>query len=163
MKRAVMKPILISAVLLAMTGAPAHALDPNEMFDDPVLEQRARDLGRELRCVKCRNQSIFDSNAGIAQDMRVVVRERIAAGDSDEEVLEWLRERYGDYVLLNPRATGQTALLWLAPLGFLVLSGLGAGVYLYRHAGGGDAPDPALSDEDRARAQALLSGREKTP
>ncbi len=144
------------ALALALTLAPgARALDAAEMFDDPAREARARDIGRELRCLVCQNESIFDSNAGLARDLRVLVRERMDAGDSDAEVLAYVAERYGDFVLLKPRVTGQTLVLWGAPAIFLLL---GAGAVLAYHRGRRRAPAAALSSEERLEAQRLLRG-----
>lgn len=142
---------------LCLATPMAWALQSSEMFDDPAEEARARDIGRQLRCVKCRNQSIFDSNAAIAQDLRVVVRERMVAGDSDAEILEYVHQRYGDYVLLKPRVTAQTYILWLTPVAMLLISGLGFAAYMR---GRQTATVPGLSDDDRAAAQALLRGKD---
>ena len=129
------------AILLAM---PAAAIEPGEMFEDPAQEARARDIGRELRCLVCRNQSIFDSNAGLARDLRALVRERMEAGDTDTQVLSFVAERYGDYVLLDPPVHGGTALLWAAPVAFLLIGGGLAAVYLTRRR---TAPQDAPDDE----------------
>ena len=142
-----MRHLLVFAFLLAPVAAPA--IDANEMFSDPALEARARDLGRQLRCLKCRNQSIFDSNAGIAKDLRVVVRVRIEAGDTDAEILEYVRTRFGDYVLLQPRVMAETILLWGAPLGTAAIALLAMIVYLRRR--GTAQPEPL--DEDPGHAQ----------
>lgn len=128
-------------VICIAIATPAYSIDPNEMFADPEQEARARDIGRELRCLVCRNQSIFDSNAGLAQDLRVVVRERMIAGDSDEEVLAYVQERFGDYVLLSPPVDSHTYILWAAPFAFLVMGVLGAVVYMRGRPGSGAAPD----------------------
>ncbi|MFN4210016.1 MAG: cytochrome c-type biogenesis protein CcmH [Devosia sp.] len=112
---------LLIALLLA---APVAALSPEEILPDPVLEQRARDISAGLRCLVCQNQSIDDSDADLAKDLRVLVRERLVAGDSDEAVRQFLVDRYGEYVLLNPRVGGHTILLWIAaPV--LLIAGLG--------------------------------------
>ncbi|MBU1336583.1 MAG: cytochrome c-type biogenesis protein CcmH [Alphaproteobacteria bacterium] len=112
---------LLIALLLA---APVAALSPEEILPDPVLEQRARDISAGLRCLVCQNQSIDDSDADLAKDLRVLVRERLVAGDSDEAVRQFLVDRYGEYVLLNPRVGGHTILLWVAaPV--LLFAGLG--------------------------------------
>lgn len=102
---------LVLAILLC---APALAVSPNEILPDPVLEQRARDISAGLRCLVCQNQSIDDSDADLARDLRVLVRERLVAGDSDEAVRQYLVDRYGEYVLLNPRVGAHTIVLWLA-------------------------------------------------
>ena len=116
----------LRALLLAMVllGGPALALSPDEILADPVLEQRARDISAGLRCLVCQNQSIDDSDADLAKDLRVLVRERLVAGDSDEAVRQYIVDRYGEYVLLNPRIGAHTILLWIAaPV--LLLGGLG--------------------------------------
>lgn len=120
----------IALILALLLATPAVAIVPGEMFQDPAQEARARDIGRQLRCVVCQNQSIFDSNAGLAHDLRVVVRERMIEGDSDDEILAYVQHRFGDYVLLNPPMDTHTYVLWSAPIAFLLLGGLGAGLYL---------------------------------
>ncbi len=114
--------LLISIVLAA---APAHAVRPDEMLANPALEARAREIGRELRCLVCRNQSIDDSDADLAHDLRVLVRERITAGDSNDQVIAYVRSRYGDFVLLRPPFEIGTLLLWGGPLLILLLGGFG--------------------------------------
>ncbi len=141
-----MRTILI---LLMLMGAPALALEPGEMFTDTALEERARYIGRQLRCVKCRNQSIFDSNAGIARDLRVVVRERITAGDSDGEILDYVSARYGDYVLLKPPVAAHTYALWLAPFALLLAGGLALTLSLRRVS----QRSAAQADADRAHPE----------
>ena len=117
------------ACLMVVVIAPsAHAVQPDEVLKDPVLEARARHLSQELRCLVCQNQSIDDSNAELARDLRVLVRERLAAGDSDAAVLGFVEARYGEFVLLRPRLTPHTLLLWLAPV--LLLGG--TGVFVWR-------------------------------
>ena len=115
----------LRALLLALfLAAPAMAVGPDEVLPDPVLEQRARDISAGLRCLVCQNQSIDDSDADLAKDLRVLVRERLLAGDSDEAVRQYLVDRYGEYVLLNPRVNNHTILLWIAaPV--LLIGGLG--------------------------------------
>ncbi len=146
--------LFVLSVVLAVFATSAAALDPNEMFDDPQMEQRAREIGRELRCLKCRNQSIFDSNAGIAKDLRVVVRERITAGDSDSEILEYVRDRFGDYVLMKPPVERHTFILWLTPVLLLAIGGMSAAFYL----GGRKTPldAPELDSAAQAEAQRIL-------
>lgn len=149
---------LLAAVFLMVFPTVGPALDADEMFADPAQEARARDIGRQLRCLKCRNQSIFDSNAGIAKDLRVVVRERMVAGDSDEEIFTYVVERFGDYVLLKPRVSGQTYVLWMAPFFLVGLGGVTLWVYLR---GRQSRMAPAvLSQADRAEAQRILKGGE---
>src|ERR1700760_3530698 len=111
-----MTRILAALGLLAVIGfSPARAVRPDEVMADPVKESRARDLSRELRCMVCQNQSIDDSEAPLARDLRLLVRERIASGDSDAQVIDFLVARYGEFVLLRPRFERQTFLLWFVP------------------------------------------------
>src|SRR5690348_18220402 len=111
-----MKRIAAAALLLsALALSPVYAVLPDEVMSDPGKEARARDLSRELRCMVCQNQSIDDSEAPLARDLRVLVRERIAAGDSDAQVIDFLVARYGEFVLLEPRLNSHTWLLWLLP------------------------------------------------
>ena len=142
---------LFFALLLA--PLPALAVDPSERLADPKLEQRARDLSANLRCMVCQNQSIDDSNADLARDLRLLVRERIVAGDSDEQVISYVVSRYGEFVLLNPRLSTKTLILWGAPA-FLLLVGLGVA---FAYARGRSRPEPKrLSDEEEARLGKLL-------
>ncbi len=117
--------------LLLLVSPPALALEPDEVLDDPVLEQRARDLSRELRCLVCQNESIDDSPAPLARDLRILVRERLVAGDTNAEVLAFVRERYGDYVLMTPPVQANTGLLWAAPL-LVLIAGIGLAIHLFR-------------------------------
>ena len=145
---------LIVALALSL-AMPALAVQPDEVLDDPVLEDRARALSGELRCLVCRNESIDDSNAELARDLRLLVRERLVAGDSDTEVIAYLVDRYGEYVLLRPPASGSTVVLWLAGPAMLLLAlGIGAGYVRSRR----NAPEPAaaLSPDEQARLDALL-------
>ncbi len=115
--------LAIAAALLALAPAPAGAaLEPGELLADPALEARARTLGKTLRCVVCQNQSIDDSGADLARDLRQALRRRLLAGDSDEQALAFMTERYGDYVLLKPPLKPSTWLLWFAPAGFAALA-----------------------------------------
>lgn len=112
------------AILVAMAiliAAPSFAVSPDEVLSDPVLEQRARDISSGLRCLVCQNQSIDDSDADLAKDLRVLVRERLMAGDTDEAVRQYLVDRYGEYVLLNPRVNNHTLLLWIAAPALLIV------------------------------------------
>ena len=112
---------LIGIFLVLLMAAPALAVNPDEVLDDPVLEARAREISKEVRCLVCQNQSIDDSNAGLARDLRVIVRERLIAGDTDQQVLDFLVARYGDFVLLRPPLKAQTYLLWFGPILLLVV------------------------------------------
>ncbi len=147
---------LAVAVLLAAVPAGA-VVQPEERLADPALEERARDLSRELRCVVCQNQSIDDSDAGMARDLRRLVRERLAAGDSDAAVLDYVTARYGDFVRLRPPVAAHTALLWAAPLMLLVVGAVAVGAVMRRRGRETAAPDP-LTAEERRRVDALLSG-----
>lgn len=141
-----MKRALVAALML--WAAPALAVDPSEVLADPALEARARALSKELRCVVCRSESIDDSNAEIARDIRRLVRERLVAGDTDEEVLAAMVARYGEFVLLKPPATGANWVLWLAGPGLLLLGGGLAAVYLRGRKGA--APEARLTAEEEA-------------
>lgn len=144
----------IMLLLMALGSVPAWAVRPDEMLPDPKLEARAREVGQELRCLVCRNQSIDDSDADLAHDLRVLVRERIKAGDSNNQVIAFVRARYGDFVLLRPPFETGTLLLWGGPALILLLGAFGIHRY-YRHRRRDEAP-PALSAEERRRLKALL-------
>jgi cytochrome c-type biogenesis protein CcmH len=142
----------------ALGLSSAHAVQPDEIMTDPAKEARARDLSRELRCMVCQNQSIDDSEAPLARDLRLLVRERIAAGDSNSQVLDFLVARYGEFVLLKPRFEQQTWLLWLVPP--LVL--LGGGLALWTNArrrpkGGSEVTGPPLTADEEARLRQLMA------
>jgi cytochrome c-type biogenesis protein CcmH len=143
--------------LVALGVIPVHAVQPDEIMSDPAKEARARDLSRELRCMVCQNQSIDDSEAPLARDLRLLVRERIAAGDSDTQVIEFLVARYGEFVLLKPRFEQQTLLLWLVPP--LVLVGGGLALWMHssrRPKGREQGASPALTAEEEARLRQLM-------
>lgn len=139
-------------VLLLLTASPALAVQPDEVLPDPAMEARAREISRTLRCPVCQSENIDDSDAGIARDLRLLVRERLVAGDSDAEVLDYVVARYGEYVLLSPPAQGANLLLWAAgPV--LLLAGAGiAAATLRRRA----APEAGLSDDEEARVAEIL-------
>ena len=141
--------------LFLLLALPAHALAPGEALPDPALEARARALSQELRCMVCQNQSIDDSDADLAKDLRRLVRERLVAGDSDRGVLDFIVARYGEFVLLRPVVAPHTLLLWAAP--FLALLAGIAGVLLVRRRSGAEA-GPPLSEEERAALEAELGG-----
>ncbi len=148
-----MKRILI---LLMFLAAPAWAVLPDEVLDDPGLEERARDLSQGLRCLVCRNESIDESNADLARDLRLLVRERLVAGDSDEEVIDFIVDRYGEYVLLKPTITGANWVLWLAGPAMLLLAG-GVGIAFLRSRSRQRAPqEAALSNEEKAQLHRIL-------
>lgn len=119
-----MKKLILFAMLLFTLAMPAAAVQPDEILSDPALEARARVLSAKLRCMVCQNQSIDDSDAPLARDLRLLVRERLKAGDSDTQIREFLVARYGQFVLLEPEKSPRTALLWLAPLAVLLAGGL---------------------------------------
>ena len=146
--------LLLAAVVL-MTWWPAAAVEPNEMLADPALEARAREISRGLRCVVCQNESIDESSADLAHDLRVLVRERLVAGDSDEQVLQYIVDRYGDFVLLRPPVKPETYVLWASPAILLMIAAVLIAIYLRRHRRIGAAPRP-LTAEEQARVDALL-------
>ena len=155
-----MKRWFLAALVLLTLSAPAYAVRPDEMLADPALEARARDIGKELRCLVCRNQSIDDSDADLAHDIRVLVRERLVAGDTNAQVIAYIRSRYGDFVLLKPPFQLDTWLLWGGP-GLVLLVGLwGAGRYLRRQARMTAAP-PLSADEQQRLAQILDDNAER--
>ena len=137
-----------------LLSVPALAVEPSEMLKDPALEARARDIGRGLRCVVCQNQSIDDSNAEVAHDMRRAVRERLSAGDSDDKVYAYMVARYGDYVLLQPPFKAGTLLLWLgAPLVLVIAS---AALFLGARRRRVTVTPQPLSPEEQRKLSALL-------
>jgi len=141
-------------LLLAAAGV-AQAVEPSEMLKDPALEARARAISKELRCLVCQNQSIDDSNADLAHDLRLIVRERLSAGDSDEQVKAYLVARYGDFILLDPPFKAKTLLLWGGP-GLVLLFGAGAILFAYRRRRGDAAPPLALSEDEKKRLARLM-------
>jgi cytochrome c-type biogenesis protein CcmH len=154
-----MQRFLAVALVLSTLGFPAaHAVLPDEVMSDPAKELRARDLSRELRCMVCQNQSIDDSEAPLARDIRLLVRERIAAGDSDTQVIDFLVARYGEFVLLKPRFERQTLLLWLVTPLLLIGGGLALWLHVRRRVRGEsvDAIAPLTADEE-ARLSALMT------
>ncbi|RJF70264.1 cytochrome c-type biogenesis protein [Rhodopseudomonas palustris] len=151
----------LGIVLAVALAAPlAHAVQPDEVMADPAKEARARELSRELRCMVCQNQSIDDSDATLAKDLRLLVRERIAAGDSNKQVLDYLVARYGEFVLLKPRFEAHTLVLWLVPPLVLLGGGLGLWLHIRRRGRAAEAATEApvpLSTEEQARLQRLLN------
>jgi len=149
-----LKHLLLALSLLL--AVPAFAVEPDEVLDDPVLETRAREISKGLRCLVCRNESIDESNAELAKELRVLVRERLVEGDSDEEVVDYLVDRYGEYVLLKPKATGANLVLWVAgPVLLIVALGIGVGYVLTRRRS--EEPSGAgLSAEEEARLKEIM-------
>lgn len=144
--------LLIAFILLA---SPAFAVQPDEMLDDPVLEDRARDISAGLRCIVCQNESIDESNAELARDLRLLVRERLVAGDSDDEAVAYIVARYGEFVLLNPRASGSTLILWLAGPVLVLIGGAIAVGFVRNRARSGEVPI-GLSPEEEARLKDIM-------
>jgi len=147
-------------VLLLLLGAPVGAVEPGEMLDDPAKEARARELSAQIRCLVCQNQSIDESNAGLAADMRQLIRERIKAGDSNAEIKAYLTERYGDFVLLKPPMKPGTYVLWYGPAVIGALGALGIVVYFRRRRRAATAT-ASLSADERRRLDAILEGRDE--
>ncbi len=146
--------VAILAIWLSAT-VPAFAVNPDEMLSDPVLEARARELSKGLRCVMCRNQSIDDSNAAIARDMRIFLRERLSAGDTDEQAMNYVVDRFGTYVLLKPPFRASTWLLWAGPIILLGATAFGFSRMFRRQLQAGTATIE-LTDEERATVARLL-------
>ena len=142
---------------LALWSPPLMAVQPDEVLSDPALEQRARDISTELRCMVCQNQSIDDSDAELARDLRVLVRERLTAGDDNEQVLDYVVARYGEFVLLKPRFSVRNALLWGTPLILLLVGG----ALIYANARRRKADGPSMLNKDeQARLDRILNGRD---
>ncbi len=142
------RKLLLAAAFL-FSSIPALAVNPDEVLSDPVLEARARALSAQLRCMVCQNQSIDDSNAELARDLRLLVRERISGGDSDEAVIDYVVSRYGEFVLLKPRLKPETILLWGAPI-VLFLGGAVAMALFVRRRSGQAVGEPLTADEKAA-------------
>jgi cytochrome c-type biogenesis protein CcmH len=154
-----MRRLAFLAVLFALLAPGiAHAVKPGEMLKDPALEARARHLSGELRCMVCQNESIDDSNAPLAHDLRVLVRQRLVAGDTDQEVLDYLVARYGEFVLLRPRFEWHTLLLWGLPPAALFAGMVGIFVGMRRRKRGTGEP-AALTAEEQKRVAALVDSR----
>jgi cytochrome c-type biogenesis protein CcmH len=143
-----------ASILLTFALGPAAgwAVQPDEVLQDPALERRAREISTELRCLVCQNQSIDDSDAPLARDLRLLVRERLRAGDTDRQVRDFLVQRYGEFVLLKPVLAPHTLVLWLTPIAVLLAGAIG----LYRWARRRPSRRDALSPEEQARLDALL-------
>jgi cytochrome c-type biogenesis protein CcmH len=144
----------VALLFCILLSTSAFAVQPAEVLPNPALEERARTLSRELRCMVCQNQSIDDSDAPLARDLRLLVRERLSAGDSDRQVLDFLVARYGEFVLLRPRFSTRTLLLWAAPAGVLLLGSLAIWVGWRRRFQA--RQEPVLAPEDEARLKDVL-------
>jgi cytochrome c-type biogenesis protein CcmH len=153
--------------IVGLLTCAADAVQPGERLDDPVLEERARVISKDLRCLVCQNQSIDDSDAGLARDLRLLVRERLSAGDSDRKVIDYIVDRYGEFVLLKPRFRPATYGLWMAPLVVLLLAAFGAWRFLRHRRAGAAVPGQEagqregcgapLSDDERRRLGAMFN------
>lgn len=164
-----LRPLMLAAAL-TVTAAPAWAVNPDEMLTDPALEARAREVSKELRCVVCQNENIDESNAELARDLRLLVRDRLVKGDSNEATIQYVVDRYGDYVLLKPPFKATTYVLWFGPAIFLLIA-IGAAWRFYRRPATvspdakvpapGAAPKPLTADEER-RLKKILAN-EDTP
>jgi cytochrome c-type biogenesis protein CcmH len=142
------------ALFLVLNPIPAFAVNPDEVLKDPALEHRARQISTQLRCMVCQNQSIDDSNAELAKDLRVLVRERLSDGDTDGQVIDYIVSRYGEFVLLNPRLSAKTVILWAMPIGLIIAGALALLVFIRSRPG--RASVEALSAEEQARIDDLL-------
>ncbi len=142
-------------LVLALLAGQAFAVQPDEVLADPGLEARAREISRQIRCPVCQGESIDDSSAPISRDLRVIIRERLVAGDNDEEVIEFVVDRYGEFVLFNPRATGSGLVLWLAGPAMLIV-GVGVAAVAFRRRKA--VVERELTTEERAKLDDLLKG-----
>src|SRR5215470_818373 len=157
---------LVVAVLSLVVLSPAVAVQPDEILADAALEARARALSKELRCMVCQNQSIDDSDAPLARDLRILVRERLQAGDNDRQVIDFLVARYGEFVLLKPRFSPHTALLWVGPAAILLVGAFGLFVAARRYRSGtarASAEQGNLSADEQARLAEILGRDDDRP
>jgi cytochrome c-type biogenesis protein CcmH len=146
-------------LLMALIPLPALSVEPDEMLDDPALEARARDISKELRCLVCQNESIDESDAQLARDLRLLVRERLETGNSDKEVIDYVVSRYGDFVLLRPPFKATTYVLWIGPAAIAGIGLLALIFYFRRRAAAAGSTSPApLTEEERRRVESLLEG-----
>jgi cytochrome c-type biogenesis protein CcmH len=150
-----MKPVAMLAVAAFLSAVPAWAVLPDEQLSDPKLEARARHISQELRCVVCQNQTIDDSDAELAHDLRVLLRERLTKGDTDQQAIDYIVKRYGTYVLLDPPFRYDTLLLWLGPLLVLLIGGAGAALYIRNRAS--SQTDSNLSAAEKNELGRILS------
>ena len=155
-----MRFFLSVIVLLLMASVPAQAVNPNEVLADPELEARARDISKGLRCVVCQNQSIDDSDASLARDLRVLVRERLTAGDTNEQVVTYVVSRYGDFVLLKPPFNLSTLALWLGPFFLIIFGFISILIFFRKNQPASTSPrvtPPPLTDAEKQRLTKLLA------
>lgn len=146
----------LTALLLVAAVPPTQAVQPDEVLSDPAMEARARDIGRELRCLVCQNQSIDDSDADLARDLRILVRERLTAGDSDRQVVDYVVSRYGDFVLLRPPVKPMTWALWFGPAIIAAVGLLAIVLFFRRRAGAAADPASPLSEAEEQRIARLM-------
>jgi cytochrome c-type biogenesis protein CcmH len=141
------------AVVFLMLATVAHAVEPSEMLKDPKLEARARAISQGLRCLVCQNENIDDSNASLAHDLRVLLRERLKAGDTDQQAIQYIVDRYGEFVLLQPTTKGANILLWIAGP---VMAALGLGIAFVTIRARRRTPEPPLTDDEARRVEELM-------
>jgi cytochrome c-type biogenesis protein CcmH len=151
-----MRALALAALLLIAGAGVAHAVEPSEMLADPKLEARAETIGKELRCLVCQNESIEDSGADLAHDLRVLLRQRLAAGDSDQQAIAFIVRRYGQFVLLKPPVEPATYALWFGPPLVLVLGAAAIALNLRRKRAGPEAGPAPLDEAERQRLARLL-------
>lgn len=149
------------ALVFMLLASPVWAVEPDEILDDPVLEQRAREISANVRCVVCQNEPIDSSNAGVARDLRLLVRERLVAGDSNDEVYDFLVARYGDYVLFKPPFKPSTYALWLAPIFIIGVGGLAVFMMLFRARRTATRAPSDLTDEEQKALDAIRAAQKK--
>lgn len=149
-------PLALLLIVLIGSAAPGLGVEPGERLADPALEARARSLSKELRCLVCQNESIDDSSADLAHDLRVLLRERLTAGDTDRQAIQYLVDRYGDFVLLKPPVEPATYVLWFGPAAMLLIALAGSAIFLRRRLGLRDATSAPLSDAERQRLARML-------
>lgn len=152
-----MRRLLALAVTFALLAGPAGAVNPDEQLSDPAMEARALSLSKELRCVVCQNQSIDDSDATLARDLRIILRERISAGDTDKQAIDFIVARYGSFVQLDPPMRLDTLALWFGPLAVLLVGGIGAVIYMR---GRSPAQAAALTADEEAELASMLKSDE---
>lgn len=150
--------LLLLGLSLVFSGSAALAVNPDEVLADPQLEKRAREISAELRCMVCQNESIDDSNAELARDLRVLVRERLTSGDSDKQVMDFVVDRYGEFVLLKPGFNAQTALLWGFPVLILLIGGIALAIAFHRRNASIEVQKP-LSEREKAELSRLLDDK----
>lgn len=149
------KRLFAFCVLIAAIASPVWAVEPDEILADPAQEARAREISKELRCLVCRNENIDASSAGLAKDLRLLVRERITAGDTDEETIDSIVDRYGEFVLLRPQFNAGNLIIWLGGPLLLLIGGIGAWMFMRGRIGAPIAQTGQLTDEERRRLEQL--------